>query len=208
MLENNFSRVFDVRRCKACGASYCLDEVKEVAKHKKCVEKLHKGFVSGRIPSDILIWEEPRFWITVVVHNDTVSVQRKRVERISKLGNGSINDFTYWYPESNKWDRKLNLHSFLLYTKNRLIGVITFAQRREISDEFENLIWVVEFLWVAKNHRREGYAKSLLSQSIHYLNVKMDDLQWSPMLSSEGKLFANSVTSGNLHRYGVRKPSI
>jgi len=174
--------------------------------HKKYHDTIVNGLPCHRLKSDLVIWEERDYRITVVIHATSPVAQRKRAEDAGRLAN---KDTRYDFPpyDSGKALDKRDVHIFLLFFKNRIVGFLIIDRRETIwkytweqyksHEELDPIshppIWSVGLVWIHRRHRRKGLGQRLISEAMSFGGIHIDSLGWYTPFTELGEALVKKI---------------
>lgn len=188
--------------CQMCYVEGLPDNEKE---HNAYHDQVVNGVVARPAKSDHVIWQEGNQRITLVTSYSS-RAQRERAEKVASLANLETHYDRGIYHAAETPD-KGNIHLLLYHRGNRVVGLIVlerrpriwrFRWRGEDKPEWEELqghepMWSVVFVWVHKKIRRQGVARSLLTEAMRILRIGQQDVAWYTEFSDEGRAFVRSL---------------
>lgn len=192
-------------KCPKCGMRY-VPEIDEDAKvHRKYHDRVMNGVYALKAKSDKILLEKDDYRITVVNFFSPL-VQRKRAEEAGRVAHKDTPfDFTPYNSEERLDER--NVHIFLLYRKNRIIGLLLVERREYIQKftwkEYENAdgkklpkadpIWSIGLVWVHQKHRKKGIGSQLVQVAALYFKIEIQSIGWYTPFVDNGKQLAKSI---------------
>lgn len=192
-------------RCPECGLGY-VPEVPEDAKyHRIYHDKKVNGIRYRRAKSEKVIWEEGGLRITVANFFSPMP-QRIRAQEVGLLA-WDDTEFSFGRYHSREDLDARNIHNFLLYRKNRVIGLL-IAERRSYIDRFtweeydkaggqklteRSPIWSIGYVWILKKHIRKGLARKLVFEAVSSLGTDMQSIGWYVPFTESGRPLVKSL---------------
>jgi hypothetical protein len=120
-------------QCPECGFCYVPEYPEDASYHRIYHDKKVNGIRYHRAKSEKVIWEEADLLITVANFFSPMS-QKFRAQEVGLLA-WEDTDYSFGrYCSKEELDER-NIHNFLLYRKNRVIGLL-IAERRSYIDRF------------------------------------------------------------------------
>lgn len=200
-------------RCELCHLRYDPNSPEDCARHRSVHDVLLNGLRYRRTPSDRVI-AEPEGWRVTVVDRDSPFAQRRRAVLAFRAASREMGYSGGGYTKREPKDH--DTHAFLLYRGSRLIGLFLFAQRgRWVEAEWNgeeprggievsgwdvrarargvDPVWAVDFMWIARKHRRKGCGKLLLRHAAQFLGTTVEQFAWLPPFTPFGKAFIRHV---------------
>ena len=199
MLENYFVR------CSECGMGYIPENPEDKKFHKKYHDKVVNGLYAPRIKSDKIAWEKGDYRITVVNYFSS-HAQKKRAEKVGRLAHKDTPfDFIPYHSKEPLDER--NVHIFLLYRKNRAIGLLILERRNYVQKftwrEYENAegrellqaepIWSIGLVWIHRKHRKRGLGSQLVQVAASYFDIDVQSIGWYTPFTDDGEKFVKSL---------------
>lgn len=200
-------------RCELCRLRYNPNSPEDCARHRRAHDVLLNGLRYRQTPSDRLIAEQDG-WRIAVVNHDSAFAQRRRAVLAFRLASREMGYSGAGF--AKREPKEDHTHAFLLYRGSRLIGLFLLAQRArwvegawneeepkgfsEVSgwdirkrERGSEPLWSVDFMWIARKHRREGYGKLLLQRAARFLETTVEQFAWLPPFTPFGKAFIRHV---------------
>lgn len=192
-------------RCSKCGMEFVPDCPEDAKAHRKYHDKIVNGFYARKIKSDKIVWEKGDYRITVV-HYFSPLAQKKRAEEAGLLAHKDTPfDFAPYHSKERLDER--NVHIFLLYRKNRIIGLLIGERRSYVQrftwEEYENAggkelskgkpIWSIGLAWVHREHRKKRLGSQLARVAASYFNIKIQSIGWYTPFVGNGEKLAKSL---------------
>ena len=186
-------------KCPDCGLGYVPDVFEDTRFHKKYHDEIVNGLPAKRAKNDRIIWEDSPLRITLVNYNSPLS-QKKRAEMVAIIARKDTPfDFASYHASEPFDDR--NVHVFLLYLHNRIIGLTVIEKRSNIwkctwkqyeSREPEILtshpsIWSIGFVWIHRRYRRKGLARQIVKEAASFLATDMQSIGWYTGFTESGE---------------------
>jgi len=125
-------------RCAECGLGYVPEVLEDAKYHRIYHDKKVNGIRYRRAKSEALIWEEGDFRITVA-NFFSATCQSVRAQQVGLLA-WEDTKFCFGRYHSNEPLDDRNIHNFLLYCKNRVVGLV-IAERRSFIEKFTWESW-------------------------------------------------------------------
>lgn len=191
--------------CHKCGFRYVPDLPENVKAHKESHDKIVNGLYAPEIKSDKIVWEKGDYLITVV---DYLSphAQKKRAEKAGVVAHRDMPFDASLYNSNESLDER-NIHIFLQYRKNRIIGYLIVERRYYIQgytwEEYENAggkelqkenhLWSIGLVWVHSKHRIGGKGAKLIKVAASYFDIEVQSLAWYTPFTDDGKKLAKSL---------------
>jgi GNAT superfamily N-acetyltransferase len=191
--------------CPECGMSYVPDIPEDVKVHQKYHDKIVNGVYARKRKSDKIIWEEGNYRITVVNYYSPFA-QRKRAEEAGLVAHKDTPfDFAPYHSEERLDER--NVHIFLLYRKNRIIGLLIVERRDYVQrftwEEYENAggkelpkgepIWSIGLAWVHRRHRKRGLGSRLVQIAASFFDIEIQSIGWYTPFEDYGEKLVKSL---------------
>ncbi|MBI5442859.1 MAG: GNAT family N-acetyltransferase [Deltaproteobacteria bacterium] len=204
-------------RCELCRLRYDPNSPADRLRHRRMHEALLNGLPYRPARSDRVVFEEDGARVAVVTPESPFA-QRRRAVTAFRLASREMRYSGAGY--SKREPKEDESHAFLLYRGGRLIGVFILARwtrwvegawnqedpngvadvsgwevlRRQAKGE---PVWSVDFMWVARNYRRQGWGKLLLDAAARLLGTPVDEFAWGPPFTPVGKAFIRRVRPGS-----------
>ena len=193
--------------CPECGLGYVPEVPDNAEYHKKYHDRKVSGFPYRRAKSDEIIWEDGDFRITVINYFSPKS-QRVRAQEVGLIA-WDDTEFSFGRYHSEEQLDERNIHNFLLYRKNRVIGLLIAERRSYIYkftwEEYEKAggqelpqrppIWSVGYVWILKKFRRKGLSKRLVTEAVFFLKTDPQHIGWYTPFTGMGEVLAKSLCS-------------
>tara|TARA_B100000315_G_scaffold214301_1_gene212769 strand:+ start:2678 stop:3265 length:588 start_codon:yes stop_codon:yes gene_type:complete len=184
---------------------YEPDYPENVKEHKIYHDKIVNGIYARRIKSDKIAWENSDYRITVVNYYSP-STQKKRAD---KAGRAAHEDTPFDFAPYD-WNEPLderNVHIFLLYKKNRIVGFLIVEKRcytqkytwedykKVAGNELQKRkpIWSIGLVWVHRKHRKRGMGKQLVKVIASFFKIKIQSIGWYSPFTDDGKNLVKSL---------------
>ncbi|NTU59689.1 MAG: hypothetical protein HGA98_01370 [Deltaproteobacteria bacterium] len=200
-------------RCDVCRLRYDLKSPESVARHLRVHDALVNGFRYGAARSDRIVWAEGGLRIALVTGDSPVPQRRRAVSafRVASREMGySGSGYAKREPEEDE------AHAFLLYRAGRMIGLFLLARRErwmegawndeepngvaEVSgwradrrERGETPLWSLDFMWIARKYRRQGYGRIVIGAAARTLGTTPEGLAWLPPFTPNGKAFIRHI---------------
>ena len=200
-------------RCEICRLRYDPDSPADRSRHRRVHDALLNGLPYRPARSDRVICEEEGSRVSVVTRDSPVAQRRRAVlafRTAAREMRYSGSGYTKREP------RETDFHAFLLYRGNRLVGLFLLARRSqwvegvwneeepnglaEVSgwdvqrrEQQDGPLWSVDFMWIARKHRRQGYGHLLIQCAGRLLGTPVDQFAWLPPFTPFGKEFIRHV---------------
>jgi ribosomal protein S18 acetylase RimI-like enzyme len=114
-------------------------------------------------------------------------------------------DFTPYHHKESLDER--NIHLFLLYRINRIIGLLIVERRDFVQrftwQEYENSggkelpqadpIWSIGLAWVHRKYRRFGLGSKLVQAAASYFDIKIQSIGWYTDFTNDGQKLVKSL---------------
>ncbi len=201
-------------RCELCRLRYDAASTEDRARHGRVHDALLRGLRYRPARSDRVVCEQDGTRVAVVARESPVA-QRRRAVRTFQLASREMRYTGSGY--TKREPKEQNSHAFLLYRRGRLIGLFILARRGRWTeaawnDEKPNGIaevsgwtacrnripeggplWSVDFMWIARDRRRQGYGRLLLECAGRFLGTPPEEFGWLPPFTPFGKAFIRHV---------------
>lgn len=190
-------------KCPVCGMGYVPDIPDNVREHRKYHDRVVKGLPARSAKSDRIVWTQGDLRITVVNQLSPLA-QRCRAEKIARLANRETHyDFGIYH--ANKLLNERNVHVFLLYSKNRAIGLLVARRCEHIwrahwseidaGGKPEKLtdqppMWSINMVWVLQRHRGARLGRTLVDVAVAHLGETLKTIGWYTPFTESGKALA------------------
>lgn len=173
--------------------------------HKKYHDKIVNGLYAPKIKSDKTVWEKDGYRITVVNYLSSLA-QKRRAEEVGHIANRDTQFDFAPYSHKELLDER-NVHLFLLYRKNRIVGLL-IVERRDFVQRFTwqeyanaggkelpkaNPIWSIGFVWVHRKYRRAGLGLNLVQAAASYFDIEVTSVGWYTPFTDDGRKLARSL---------------
>ena len=193
--------------CPKCGMGYVPEIPEDGKAHRRYHDRIVNGVYAKRAKSDVIVWEKDDYRIAVVNYFSPLS-QKIRAENIGLVAHRDTPfDFAPYHSEEPLDER--NIHLFLLYKKNRIIGLLIVEKREYVQKftwkEYENAagqelpkadpIWSIGLAWVHQKHRKKGFGKQLIQVAASYFKVGPQSIGWYTPFTDEGERLAKCICS-------------
>jgi hypothetical protein len=181
--------------------SYPEDE----KEHKKYHDKIVNGLYAPKIKSDKTVWEKDDYRITVVNYLSPLA-QKKRAQEVGLIAHRDTPfDFAPYHHKEPLDER--NVHLFLLYRKNRIVGLLIVERRDFVQrftwQEYENAggkelpkanpIWSIGLVWVHLKYRRSGLGSNFVQVGASYFDIEINSIGWYTPFTDDGQKLARSL---------------
>lgn len=192
-------------RCPECEMRYVPDYPEDEKEHKKYHDKIVNGPYGYQIKSDKTVWAKDDYRITVVNYFSPIA-QKKRAQEAGFIAHTDTSfDFAPYHHKEALDER--NVHLFLLYRKNRTIGLL-IAERRDFVQrftwwEYENSggkelpkadpIWSIGLVWLHRKYRKFGIGSKLVQVAASYFNIKIQSIGWYTPFTNDGQKLVKSL---------------
>jgi hypothetical protein len=184
------------------------------ARHGRVHDALLRGLRYRPARSDRVVCEQGGTRVAVVTGESPVP-QRRRAVLAFRLASREMRYSGSGY--TKREPKEEDSHAFLLYRGERLVGLFILARRGRWTraawnDEDPNGIaemsgwtvcrervpdgeplWSVDFMWIARNRRRQGYGRLLLECAGRFLGTPPGEFGWLPPFTPFGKAFIRHV---------------
>ena len=192
-------------RCPECGMGYIPNNSEDKKAHKKYHDKVVNGLYAPRIKSDKIVWEKGDYRITIINYFSP-HAQKKRAEKVGLLAHRDTPfDFASYHSEEPLDER--NVHVFLLYRKNRIIGLLTVERRNYVQKftwkEYKNAggqelskaepIWSIGLVWIHRKYRKRGLGSQLVQIAASYFDIDVQSIGWDTPFTDDGERFVRSL---------------
>jgi len=191
--------------CPVCGMGYVEGLPEDEKAHRAYHDPIANGVSGAPVKSDKVIWNGLGDRITVVTGNSRLP-QRIRAQKVGKVANAEMHHTGGIYC-ATEWPDDRDIHLFLYYVRNRIVGLAIFERRRHLwlgtwtnkvgyqTKELEECpgIWSLGILWVHKKHRRRGIARRLFEEGIAHLGVDRRSVGFYEPFSTDGEAFVRSL---------------
>ena len=191
--------------CPECNMAYAEYLPEDRKQHRIYHDQIVNGVPAPHLKSDVIIWRinEDRI---IAVNSYSPMPQRVRASKVGSAANQEMHYDGGIYSRNERPDER-NIHLFLYCSKKRAIGLAKLEKRSFIVkytwEEYDkniqkemiesDSIWSLGFIWVHKKHRKNGIAKTILTEAISYLGVSISGIGLYTPLSEEGEHFAKSI---------------
>lgn len=190
--------------CKVCNYRYVPSVHEDFVSHRKRHDETLNGIRAKVAKSDLVVWTDGDCRITVLCALDS-KVQRLKAERVATLGKREAG---YDFPSFTVYEQfdEKGTHVFLLYHKQRIIGLLVFSLRKDLrilkwSDETgeqkdfasKEPYWTVDFVWVLKKFRGKSLAQRLIHVASEYFENPINKIAWYPPFSRDGLALAKKL---------------
>jgi GNAT superfamily N-acetyltransferase len=187
--------------CNICGMEYVSELQDNVRQHNEYLDKTVNGLRTSPMKSDCIISSQDDKRITVISQLSPME-QLKLAEEVAQYARKDTP-----YGAEQLFDDKVEVRVFLLYKKDRIIGLLLVDKRYYVWlarwDELDvgkkpkkiphhPPIWTVCFVWILKKHRAQNLAKILLNEAITYLGCRLDQIGWYTPFTDSGQSFVKS----------------
>lgn len=192
-----------VVKCPVCEMSYVPDIPDNVLEHRKYHDRVVNGLPVRSAKSDHIVWTQGELQITVVNQLSPLA-QRRRAEKVASLANRETNyDIGIYHANDPLSER--NVHVFLLYSKNRAIGLLVSrrckhiwrAHWSEIDDggKPEKLInqhpmWSINMVWILQRHRCARLGRTIVDVAVAHFGLTLKTIGWYTPFTESGKALA------------------
>lgn len=200
-------------RCELCRLRYNPQSPADRSRHRRVHDALVNGLPYRPARSDRVISERGGTRVAVVTRDSPFAQRRRAVSAFR----AASREMRYTGSGYTKREPKENdSHAFLLYRGNRLIGLFILARRprwaegvwndeepngvTEVSgwdmrkrEQGGGPLWSVDFMWIARKHRRRGFGKLLLQCAARFLGTTVEEFAWLPPFTPFGKAFIRHV---------------
>jgi GNAT superfamily N-acetyltransferase len=200
-------------RCELCRLRFDPNSPEDCARHRRVHDVAVNGLRYRQTPSDRIIAEEDG-WRVAVVSRESPFAQRRRAVRAFRIASREMGYSGAGY--AKREPKEDDTHAFLLYRGSRLIGIFLLAYRTRWVEGAWNEeeprgdaevsgwsvpkrgrgaepLWSVDFMWIARKHRRQGYGRLLLQRAAHFLGTTVEQFAWLPPFTPFGKAFIRHV---------------
>ena len=201
-------------RCTLCRLRYDAASPEDRARHGRVHDALLRGLRYRPAQSDRVVCEQDGMRLAVVTGESPVA-QRRRAVLAFRLASREMRYSGSGY--TKREPKEQDSHAFLLYRKGRLIGLFILARRDRWTDAAWNdeepngiaeksgwaacrksipeggPLWSVDFMWIARDRRRQGYGKLLLEGAGCFLGARPEEFGWLPPFTPFGKAFIRHV---------------
>jgi GNAT superfamily N-acetyltransferase len=191
--------------CDICGLDYAEDFPPDQAYHRAFHDPIAHGVYGRPLRSDQLVWSDGDLRITVV----DVYSPKPQQQRAAKTAGVAHRDARFDGASygAGEGPDEYDVHVFLLYSRNRIIGMGVFryhhigahmtwhASRHERipREEGTSRVWTVDMIWVHTRYRGRGYAHRLIEQATIFFGITTEALGWSLPFTSAGERLARSI---------------
>lgn len=203
--------------CPKCGMAYDPDFPDDVKAHRKYHDRIVNGVYARKIKSDEILLEKGDYRITIVNYFSPFA-QRSRAEKAGLVAHKDTPFDFAPYNSDEPLDER-NVHIFLLYRKNRIIGFLLTEKREHVLElsweEYKNArndrgrklpkvepIWSIGLSWVHRKHRKSGIGSQLVKGAVSYFNIELESIGWYVPFTDDGEKFARSLCPKSF--YAVR----
>lgn len=179
--------------------TYVPNILEDVKEHKKYHDKIVNGIYARRIISDKIVWENGCYRITFINHHSP-AIQKKRAQEAGSLAQ---KDTPFCFPQYhyNEALDERNVHNFLLYKDNRIIGYLIIEKRSWLArftwekykkngnkKLIENEpIWSVGLVWIHQLHTKKGLGSQLVKTVASFLNIEIQFIGWCTPFTADGE---------------------
>jgi len=191
--------------CPVCGMGYVEGLPEDEKAHRDYHDPIANGVPRPPVKSDKVVWKALGDRITVVTGHSPLP-QRRRAEKAGQVANAEMHHTGGIYCAMEAPDER-DIHLFLYYVRNRIVGLAIFERRRHVwlgtwSTEAEPQpkklddsrgIWSLTILWVHMKHRRRGIARRLFEAGIKHLAVDRRSIGFYTPFSEDGEAFVRSL---------------
>jgi GNAT superfamily N-acetyltransferase len=191
--------------CPKCGMGYDPDFSDDAKAHRKYHNRIVNGVYARKIKSDEILYEKGDYRITIVNYFSPFA-QRSRAEKAGLVAHKDTPfDFAPYNSEERLDER--NVHIFLLYRKNRIIGFLLTEKREHVLrltwEEYENAggrkvpkvehIWSIGLVWVHRKYRKKELGSQLVKVAVSYFSIKLKAIGWYVPFTDDGEKLARSL---------------
>lgn len=186
-------------KCPICGMGYMPGIPDNDREHWKYHDRVVNGISYRRAKSDLIVWEQENLRVALVNQSSSLS-QRRRAEETAKLAarDTPFDGLPYYASETlNQW----NVHVFMLYCGNRIIGLLVTDRRENVwrcnwtdynSRKAEKVpvaapIWSIAMVWIHSRHRRIGLGQLMVTRMTTFLGCDSDSVGWCTEFTESGK---------------------
>ncbi len=185
--------------CPECGFSYSPDFLEDIRLHDNYHDKIVKG-----IP--LFIKEEMDDLVFAVNHSSPFH-RKKIAEKVGIIANLDTPYDSCPYSVGEIRDER-DVHIFMYPNEGRVIGYLLIEKRTNIWkcnwEQFEKkqasevsdfpFLWTIGLIWIHKNHRRNGIAKTMIKEAANYFGLEIQDLGWyAPPITESGEIMLRSI---------------
>ncbi len=197
-------------KCPDCEMLYVPELAEERRTHREFHNELYLGLRARPLKNEMVVWSDGACRI-IVVNFNSPQAQKRRANRAGSVSN---RDSHYDFPPyvSKDLPDHENIHFFLLYERNRIIGIVVLIEVPHLVEctweEYERgtvhevadhpVGWAVGRIWVCRDQRRKGFARRLLIEASGYFRLKPQNLAWNHPFSENGTALAKSVCSESI----------
>ena len=144
---------------------------------------------------------------SIVIINQLVKFQKRKIaQELAKFPMHETKYIGLPYSASEELDER-NVHALLLIHKARAIGLLVIELRSEIwltnwNDYYNSkaikqknhkLMWSISMIWIANAHRRNGYSKLFVENSLTFFDIDFKNVGWYTPFTKDGESFVKYV---------------
>ncbi|MBI5016624.1 MAG: hypothetical protein HZB55_14175 [Deltaproteobacteria bacterium] len=200
-------------RCELCRLRYDPESSASRSLHRRVHDASLNGLRYPHARSDRVIAERDGSRVAVVPREAPLA-QRRRAVAAFRAASREMRYSGSGYTEREP--KELDSHAFLLYRGPRLIGLFILARRTRWAEgvwndeepngvadvsgwavrkreQEDGTLWSVDFMWIARNHRRQGFGRVLLQCAAGFLATAPEEFAWLPPFTRFGKAFIRHV---------------
>ncbi len=176
-----------------------------VLEHDRYRDVVINGLPALPLSSDCVVWSRENERITVISQT-SLREQCQRAEEVAKYAR---KDTPY---QAEVLFGEMDVRVFLLHKDDRAVGLLLMEKRSDVwRAKWKDIdggkqptklpnhppIWSVCLVWVLKQHRRLGFAQTMLDKALVYLGCSLDNIGWytsssPPPFTPSGEAFVRS----------------